>query len=392
MLVWKLFLSPHPFLDFRVLRHRNLVIGAAFGFGFGIVLQAATLIGGFVERTLEFTPTLGGGLDALRAVAIVIFVPIVTFAIAEKFLDVRAALILGLICTFVGFRAEVLATTAISDFGSFIVPFAGIGIGIAILYRALASVIFGSLPSQDLIMGLLVYKMSGVLGGAIASPVLVTLLDHRTAAHQADIAGSVALAAPAVRAFVDSTHGAVGCNARTRAADLFAGSARARCGKEIAPFRRFSPSHRRLRRRRSRSFPRERDVRHRVRLVDRRAQRDRRRTRPARSAARPVEPDCRRAHHAIGRAAGRDRPQRPAAAGIAFVQRSGATGSSVAVAGPGVPGHQAFIARASGTVQPMYTQVSPAAMPARMRRAARSTLTDSNGLASASVNHAYSAR
>jgi DHA2 family multidrug resistance protein len=206
-LVWKLRFSPHPFLDFRVLRHRNLVIGAVFGFGFGLMLQAATQIGGFVEKALDFTPTLGGGLDSLRAIAIVIFVPIVTFAMAKSLLGVRVALISGLLLTFVGFRFEVVATTATADFGSFILPFAGIGIGIAILYRALATVIFGSLPEEDLIMGLIVYKMSGVLGGAIAAPVFVTLLDHFYAARQSDLAGAATLSAPAVHTFVTSASG-----------------------------------------------------------------------------------------------------------------------------------------------------------------------------------------
>jgi len=202
MLVWKLRFSPHPFLDFRVLRHRNLVVGAVFGFGFGLMLQAATLIGGFVEQQLEFTPVLGGGLDALRAAAIVVFVPIVTFAMAERWLGTRTALLLGLVTTFIGFRCEVVATTTDADFLSFILPFAGIGIGIAILYRALATVIFGSLPPEDLIMGLIVYKMSGVLGGAIAAPVFATLLDHLTAAHRNDLASGITLASPTIRAFV----------------------------------------------------------------------------------------------------------------------------------------------------------------------------------------------
>jgi len=213
-MVWKLRYSPHPFLDFRVLRHRNLVVGAIFGFGFGLLLQAATQIGGFVERTLDFTPTLGGGLDAIRAVAILIFVPLVTFAMAEKWLGVRTALIVGLIATFVGFRIEVVATTGQSDFASFIVPFAGIGIGIAILYRALASVIFGSLPSADLIMGLIVYKMSGVLGGALAAPLFGTLLDHKVAVLQSELAGGVTLASPTVRAFVDAGSGSAAALAK----------------------------------------------------------------------------------------------------------------------------------------------------------------------------------
>ncbi len=207
MMVWKLRFSPHPFLDFRVLRHRNLVIGAAFGFGFGLILQAATQIGGFVEKTLAFTPTLGGDLDSVRALAIVVFVPVVTFAMAEKFLGVRTALFCGLAIAFVGFRLEVLATTSTADFTSFIVPFAAIGIGIAVLYRALATVIFGSLPPQDLIMGLIVYKMSGVLGGAIAAPVFTTLLDHAYAARQNDLAATASLAAPAVNSFVSSASG-----------------------------------------------------------------------------------------------------------------------------------------------------------------------------------------
>jgi DHA2 family multidrug resistance protein len=207
MMIWKLRFSPHPFLDFRVLRHRNLVVGALFGFGFGLLLQTATQIGGFVESTLAFTPTLGGDLDALRAIAILIFVPIVTFAIAENVLDVRAALSLGLIATFVGFRIEVVSTTAGSDFCSFILPFAGIGIGIAILYRALASVIVGSLPPEDLIMGLIVYKMSGVLGGAIAAPIFATLLDHTYAGRQHDLAAAASLGAPAVNTFVRSAGG-----------------------------------------------------------------------------------------------------------------------------------------------------------------------------------------
>jgi DHA2 family multidrug resistance protein len=209
MLVWKLRYSPHPFLDFRVLRHRNLVIGAVFGFGFGLVLQAATQIGGFVERTLGFTPTLGGGLDALRAVAIVIFVPIATVAMAKHWLGTRTALLLGLVITFVGFRLEVVATTSEADFTSFILPFAGIGIGIAILYRALATVIFGTLPREELIMGLLVYKISGVLGGAIATPILATLLDHLTDAHHNDLAAGVTLASPTVRAFLENSGGTI---------------------------------------------------------------------------------------------------------------------------------------------------------------------------------------
>jgi DHA2 family multidrug resistance protein len=207
MLVWKLKFSPHPFLDFRVLRHRNLVIGAVFGAGFGVLLQVATLIGGFVEPALDFTPTLGGGLDALRAVAIAVVVPIATFAMAENWLGIRTALIAGLAVTFIGFHLEVTATTAGSDFSSFIIPFAVIGAGIALLYRALATVIFGALPPEDLIMGLLVYKMSGVLGGALAAPVFVTLLDHRVAAHLNELAGSMTLQEPAVRNFMAGAQG-----------------------------------------------------------------------------------------------------------------------------------------------------------------------------------------
>jgi len=214
LLIWKLHYSPHPFLDFRVLRHPNLVVGAIFGFGFGLLLQAATQIGGFVEGALDFTPTLGGALDALRAIAIVIFVPIVTVLIAKRVLPVRLALLFGLLATFIGFRLEVLATTTGSDFTSFVVAFAAIGIGIATLYRALASVIFGALPREDLIMGLLVYKMSGVLGGAIAAPLFVTLLDRLVAAHASDLAGSVTLAAPAVRSLVVAAPGSVGALAK----------------------------------------------------------------------------------------------------------------------------------------------------------------------------------
>ena len=214
MMVWKLRYSPQPFLDFRVLRHRNLVIGAAFGFGFGLLLQAATQIGGFVEKILAFTPSLGGDLDSLRAIAILIFVPIVTFAVAEKILDVRTALAAGLLVTFVGFRVEVVSTTVGSDFGSFVIAFAAIGIGIAVLYRALASVIFGSLPAQDLIMGLIVYKMSGVLGGAIAAPVFATMLDRTYAARQHDLAATASLAAPAVNTFVNSATGSAGALAK----------------------------------------------------------------------------------------------------------------------------------------------------------------------------------
>jgi DHA2 family multidrug resistance protein len=212
MLVWKLRFSPHPFLDFRVLRHRNLVVGAVFGAGFGILLQVATLIGGFVEQTLDFTPTLGGGLDALRAIAILVFVPIVTFGMAERRLGMRTALFAGLLVTFVGFRLEVVATTATADFTSFVAAFAAIGIGIAVLYRALATVIFGSLPPEELIMGLLIYKMSGVLGGAVAAPIFTTLLDHLTAHHLSDIAGSLTLEMPAVRSFVESHGSAAALN------------------------------------------------------------------------------------------------------------------------------------------------------------------------------------
>jgi DHA2 family multidrug resistance protein len=212
LLVWKLRFSPHPFLDFRVLRHRNLVVGAIFGAGFGILLQVATLIGGFVEAALDFTPTLGGGLDALRAVAILVFVPIVTFALAEGWLGMRTALFAGLLVTFVGFRLEVVATTATADFTSFVAAFAAIGIGIAVLYRALATVIFGSLPPEELIMGLLIYKMSGVLGSALAAPIFVTLLDHLTAHHLSDIAGSMTLEMPAVRSFVEGHGSAAALN------------------------------------------------------------------------------------------------------------------------------------------------------------------------------------
>jgi DHA2 family multidrug resistance protein len=206
-LVWKLRYSPHPFLDFRVLRHRNLILGALFGFGFGILLQASTLIGGFVERTLDFTPTLAGGLDALRAFAIVVFVPLVTFALAESIIGVRTTLLIGLFATFIGFHLEVTATTAGSDFTSFVVSFGAIGIGIAILYRALASVIFGTLPREDLIMNLLVYKLSGVIGSAAAGPIFATFLDRRIAVLQQTLAGGVNLASPAVRSFVGSGGG-----------------------------------------------------------------------------------------------------------------------------------------------------------------------------------------
>jgi DHA2 family multidrug resistance protein len=201
---WELWGTDHPFIKMRLFEIHNLRWGAALGFILGVPLFGSSIFLQFLQTGIGFTPSLAGGLLATRIGAILLFAPVVAYALNKRLLDPRFMIVTGFILVFISYWLQYEGTTYTADFGTFVLSVVISGAGFALLFSPIASTVLTSIPPEDFTRGVAIFKLTLTTGGAVASAALGVILDHRNAYHLSMIAGSIDRAAPAVQTYLQS--------------------------------------------------------------------------------------------------------------------------------------------------------------------------------------------
>jgi DHA2 family multidrug resistance protein len=165
------------------------VLGLAL---FGSVL----IIPQYTQLLLGFTPLGSGEILSLRAVAMIFSLPIAV--VLSKTVDPRWQISAGI--ALLGSSTLMFANATTSD-----TPAAALypalvlsGIALANIFIPLQLAMFAGLGPQDIPKAAAFFNLSRQLGGGLATAILVTLLDHSTAADQSVLAGGTSLGSQAV--------------------------------------------------------------------------------------------------------------------------------------------------------------------------------------------------
>ena len=192
---WELKVVENPIVDLRILLHNRTVAAGcllamtlAFGLFGGVILSPQ-----FQQSLLDFTATLSGLSILVRAAAIMIMTPI-TLYILNRF-HPRPQILLGIGFLIVGIANIMTAgvITTSSSFFTFVPPLFLGGIGFGMIFVPLSVAVLSSVQGIDTQKATSLLSLCQQLGGSIATAMLVTLLDQRTAFHQDILAGSITL-------------------------------------------------------------------------------------------------------------------------------------------------------------------------------------------------------
>lgn len=192
----------NPFIQVRLFLIHNVRWGAFLGFILGVPLFGGNIFEQYLQTGISFTPGLAGAELMVRAIPILITVPLVAYALGKQLLDPRYLIVTGFILVALSYWILFLHTTYLSDFGTFILPFVLQGFAFSLLFSPIARTVIFSLPPEKITHGVAIFKLSIVTGGAFASAMLATIVDRRATLHFSQITEGINLAQPNVALFV----------------------------------------------------------------------------------------------------------------------------------------------------------------------------------------------
>lgn len=195
-IAWELRRGIRPFIKMRLFAIHNLRCGTILGCALGVPLFGENIFGQYLQNGIGFTAGLAGAEIALRSVTIALVVPIVAYTLAKQLVDSRYYIVAGFLLVSLSYWMLFFTTTPLSDFRTFVVPSLIQGCGFALLFSPIARAVIFSLPPEDLTQGIVIFKLTLVTGGALASTARRVIFDHRNALHLSRIAGDVTLASP----------------------------------------------------------------------------------------------------------------------------------------------------------------------------------------------------
>ena len=202
-ILWKLHLSRHPFFNLRLFKKVSLTLGTLLVGLLALAQYSGTILAQYSQVAgTEFSPTVAGGIWALRIATFVVGVPLAGLLIIKLKVNVRIVLTVALaafaVLTF--WQADRMTSTA--DFGAFAGIALLLGLFQGMVNQPIPSLMFGSLTIVEYVFGALIYKMTPQLGGAIALAISQRLVEVRTAQNLSDFAGSATLNRPDIASFV----------------------------------------------------------------------------------------------------------------------------------------------------------------------------------------------
>ena len=203
--VWELYLTDAPLINLRLLaQKRNLAVGSAMNVILGAVGYSVVIFALYLETSAAATATLAGAMILLRLATYVPGIVLAFLLVKQRILGVRAVIAITAMASALGFFAFSAKMTATAEAETFITITLLFGLVYSMLNQPVPAVVLGTLGLTDIAAGLSLYKLSALVGLSIGTGAVQTLLDHRAAAHGADLAGFVSAGSLPVARYLSS--------------------------------------------------------------------------------------------------------------------------------------------------------------------------------------------
>jgi MFS transporter, DHA2 family, multidrug resistance protein len=191
-IVWELYLTDRPLINLRLfVQKRNLAVGSAMNLILGLVGYSILNFVVYLETSTAATATLAGAMILLRLATYFVGIAAAFMLVRQRILSVPVVIIIAAVGSAVAFLNFATNMTSTADAGTFIVVTLLFGLFFSMLNQPVPAVVLGTLGLTDIAAGLSLYKLSAPIGLSIGTGIFQTLLDHRAAAHIADLSGYV---------------------------------------------------------------------------------------------------------------------------------------------------------------------------------------------------------
>ncbi len=192
--VWHELRAPHPVVDLRVLRSKQLRLGCIYGGAFGVGLYGSIfLFPIFTQGLLGWTSWKSGLWVLPSTVTTALLMPFAGRAVMRT--GPFPLVLVGML-VFLPALYGMSQWTAQSHGWDLIWPQIGRGIGLGLLFAPLSLVAMRYLNPKDVLGGAALYNLSRQTGGSLGIAVLATLLDQRAEVHSAYLAEHVTTLSP----------------------------------------------------------------------------------------------------------------------------------------------------------------------------------------------------
>jgi DHA2 family multidrug resistance protein len=189
--------AKNPVVDLRVLRFRNVAVGSALRFAFGVSIYCSVfLYPVFVQSFLGWNATRTG-LLILPSAFLTGMLMGVNGGLIKKGISPKILLIFGfgMVITY-AYIAYRLATPAAGEW-DFLWPQLIRGLGFGFIFVPAASLTLAGLKGRDIGQASGLSNMLQLLGGSIGLALINTYVSRRISAHRADLMGNLSFYNPA---------------------------------------------------------------------------------------------------------------------------------------------------------------------------------------------------
>jgi DHA2 family multidrug resistance protein len=177
--VWREFSTPHPVVDLRVLKNRNLAIGTALSFILGFGLYGTTLvIPQFAQYILGFSATQAGLLFIPASLTTGLMMPVVGTLIG-KGIKSSYLLTIGFSVFFIFCFWMYLTLTPQSGESDLFWPLIARGFGLGFLFIPVINLSLSTLKGKEIADGAAFTGMMRQLGGSFGIAIITTYLIRR---------------------------------------------------------------------------------------------------------------------------------------------------------------------------------------------------------------------
>jgi len=191
--------AKNPVVDIRVLRNRNVAVGSALRFAFGLAIYCSVfLYPVFVQGFLGWNATRTG-LLILPGAFLTGMLMGLNGALIKKGVSPKILLVFGfamvILYEYISYR---LATPMAGEW-DFLWPQLIRGVGFGFIFVPAASLTLAGLKGKDIAQASGLSNMLQLLGGSIGLALINTYVTRRIAAHRADLMSNVSLYNPAAK-------------------------------------------------------------------------------------------------------------------------------------------------------------------------------------------------
>ncbi len=182
--IWERF-HPHPIVDLTLFSKRNFVVGTlTLSVGYSIFLGGGVVFPLWLQTQMGYTSFWAGAAVSLVGVFAFLLSPIVGSNLHR--MDLRVITTMGFLI-FAGAYFWSATYTPQSDFASISLPRLLLGAGMSMFFIPLTTIILAGLEPSRIASAMGLVNFLRVLGGGMGTSLTISLWEHRTAFHHAQL-------------------------------------------------------------------------------------------------------------------------------------------------------------------------------------------------------------